>query len=88
MLMKYYLDENFKREYLDLVASVNSDEYYINMMRAWFFSIALVKQYTETIKYIEHNKLDTWTHNKTIQKATESNCISNEIKEYLRSLKK
>ena len=57
------------------------------MMRAWFFATALAKQYDQTIQYIENKKLDRWTHNKTIQKAIESYRITNEKKEYLRSLK-
>ena len=72
ILMQYYLDDDFKIEYLDLVSSVKSNEYYVNMMIAWFFATALAKQYNHTITYIENNVLDTWTHNKTIQKAIES----------------
>ena len=88
MLMQYYLDANFKIEYLELVASIKSDEYYVNMMRAWFFATALAKQYDSTISFIENNKLDIWTHNKTIQKAIESYRITKEQKDYLRSLKR
>ena len=87
MLMSYYLDDNFKSEYLKLVSKIKSDEYYINMMIAWYFATALAKQYDETIPYIENNILDKWTHNKTIQKAIESYRVSDEHKEYLRKLK-
>ena len=86
-LMQLYLDEDFKEEYLKLVSNIKSNEYYVNMMIAWYFATALAKQYDTTIKYIENNKLDKWTHNKTIQKAIESYRITNEKKEYLRSLK-
>ncbi|MBQ2640265.1 MAG: DNA alkylation repair protein [Bacilli bacterium] len=88
MLMRYYLDEEFKKEYLDKVCNIKKEEYYVNMMRAWFFATALVKQYKDTIPYIENNKLDTWTHNKTIQKARESYRITKDIKEYLKGLKR
>ncbi len=88
LLMSFYLDENFKREYLSLVAEVTSDEYYINMMRAWYFATALAKQYNETLPFIENGTLDVWTHNKTIQKATESYRITKEQKAYLKTLKK
>ena len=88
MLMQHYLDEDFKEEYLQLVANIKADEYYVNMMRAWYFATALAKQYSKTIKYLEEQKLDIWTHNKTIQKAIESYRISLDKKEYLRSLKK
>lgn len=88
MLMQYYLDYRFKPEYLDLVSKIKSNEYYVNMMIAWFFATALAKKYDYAVKYLEENVLDTWTHNKTIQKAIESYRITDSQKEYLRSLKK
>ena len=88
MLMRNYLDDNYKEEYLELVSKIRSKEYYVNMMIAWFFATALAKRYDDTIKYIENEKLDIWTHNKTIQKAIESYRITPKQKEYLRSLKK
>ena len=87
MLMSYYLNDNFDVKYLDWVSKIKSDEYYINMMIAWYFATALAKQYDCTIKYIENNILDSWTHNKTIQKAIESYRVSDEHKKYLRTLK-
>lgn len=88
MLMSYFLDEDFDKKYLELVSKIKSKEYYVNMMIAWYFATALAKQYKDTIIYLENNKLDTWVHNKTIQKAIESYRITNDQKEYLRSLKK
>lgn len=88
MLMQYFLDDSFKVEYLETISKIRSDEYYVNMMIAWYFATSLAKQYNDTIKYIENNKLDIWTHNKTIQKAIESYRITDEQKEYLRSLKR
>jgi len=88
LLMSFYLDGNFKKEYLSSVANVKSEEYYINMMRAWYFATALAKQYDSTLPYIEGNILDVWTHNKTIQKSIESNRISEDGKKYLRTLKR
>ena len=87
MLMRNYLDDHFKVEYLDLVSKIKSNEYYVNMMRAWFFATALAKQYKDTVPYIENHKLDTWTNNKTIQKAIESYRITDEQKSYLRTFK-
>ncbi len=87
ILMANYLDEDFKPEYLDLPADLRSDEYYVNMMTAWLFAEALVKQWDTAVKYIEGHRLDDWTHNKTIQKACESFRVPNERKEYLRLLK-
>ena len=87
MLMQHYLDDSFSPAYPKLVAAIKSDEYYINMMRAWYFATALAKQYDAIIPYIEGKKLDAWTHNKAIQKAVESYRITPEQKEYLKSLK-
>ena len=87
MLMSYFLDENFLPEYNDIVASVRSEEYYVNMMKAWYFATALAKQYDATISVIENRTLDEWTHRKSIQKARESYRITAEQKEYLKSLK-
>lgn len=87
MLMRHFLDDNFEREYLDLVSGVKSDEYYINMMIAWYFATALAKQWESTLPYIENKVLDVWVHNKAIQKAVESNRITGEQKAYLKTLK-
>lgn len=90
MLMSFYLDENFKDEYLEMVATVSKcrDEYYVNMMIAWYFATALAKQYEAALPYIEGQRLDVWTHNKTIQKARESYRVGAAEKEYLKSLKR
>lgn len=88
MLMKYYLDADFKPEYLEIPAAVSSDEYYVNMMIAWFFATALAKQWSSTIVYLKQPRLGRWVHNKTIQKACESYRITAEQKEYLRTLKR
>ena len=87
MLMQHYLDDDFNLEYLEWISKIRSEEYYVNMMTAWYFATALAKQYKETIPYIENKKLDNWTHNKAIQKALESYRITDEQKEYLRGLK-
>ncbi len=88
MLMRYFFDENFSEDILEIVAGIKNDEYYVNMMISWFFATALAKRYSETVVYLENDKLPVWIHNKTIQKAIESNRISPEIKKYLRTLKK
>lgn len=86
-LLNNFLDGEFRLEMLDLAANLRSEEYYINMAVAWYFSIALVKQYDAALPYIIERRLDRWTHNKAIQKAIESYRISAETKAYLRSLK-
>ena len=88
MLMEHYLDEDFKEAYPKMVSKVKSDEYYVNMMIAWYFATALAKQYDAVIGYFEEGKLDKWVNNKSIQKACESYRVSDEHKAYLRTLKK
>ena len=89
MIMQLYLeDEYFKRTYLDIIAKIKTEDYYINMMRAWTFQVALVKQWKEAIKYIEKGLLDEFTHNKTISKSCDSYKIEKEKKEYLKTLRR
>ena len=87
MLMRYYLEEHFSLEYPEKVAKIRSEEYYVNMMRAWYFATALAKQYEAIFPFLEEKRLDAWTHNKTIQKAIESYRITQEQKAYLRTLR-
>lgn len=87
MLMRYYLEEHFSLEYPEKVAKIRSKEYYVNMMRAWYFATALAKQYEAIFPFLEEKRLDAWTHNKTIQKAIESYRITQEQKAYLRTLR-
>lgn len=87
MLMRFYLDENFKTEYLEKTAAIRSEEYYVNMMIAWYFATALAKQYEAALPFIEEHRLDKWTHNKAIQKACESLRVTGEQKAYLKTLK-
>lgn len=87
VLMSLYLDEDFKPEYLEWVTAVKSEEYYVNMMIAWYLATALAKQWDATIPYLEEKRLSEWVHKKTIQKAIESYRITPEQKIYLRSLK-
>ncbi|MGX8714756.1 MAG: DNA alkylation repair protein [Lachnospiraceae bacterium] len=87
MLMQHFLDERFEVGYVDMVAEVKSEEYYINMMIAWYFATALAKQYERTVPYLEGKRLDGWVHNKAIQKSVESYRITDEQKAYLKTLK-
>ena len=87
MLMRLYLDDAFQPEYLEMAANITSEEYYVNMMIAWYLATALAKQWTATIPYLEERRLSEWVHRKTIQKAVESYRISPEQKIYLKSLR-
>ena len=92
ILMNEFLGEDFKTEYADLVVSRMSkkgeaEDYYLKMMAAWYFATALAKNWDQVLPFIEHQKLDPWTHNKAIQKALESFRVSDDHKEYLRKLK-
>ena len=87
MLLCHFLDEDFRPEFLEMAASVKSDEYYVNMMVAWYFATALAKQWDAAIPYMEQKRLPDWVHRKTIRKAVESYRITKEQKDYLRTLK-
>ncbi len=87
MLMEHFLDEDFDPAYPEWVAAVRSEEYYVNMMIAWYFATALAEQYDAAVPFLENRRLDAWTHNRTIQKAAESFRIPPERKAYLKTLK-
>ena len=87
ILMNEYLDDDFKMEYLDLIANKKGDDYYLKMMQAWYFATALAKKYEETIPYFENHLLDSFVFKKAIQKALESYRVSDSHKEYLKSLR-
>ena len=87
MLMEHFLDDDFSPAYPKMVSKVRSEEYYVNMMIAWYFATALAKQYDSILPYIEKKKLSDWTHNKAIQKSVESYRITDEQKAYLKTLK-
>ena len=87
MLMQHFLDERFDTKYADMVAEVRSEEYYVNMMIAWYFATALAKQYEAVLPYLKEKRLDDWVHNKAIQKSVESYRITDEQKAYLKTLK-
>lgn len=86
MLMDHFLDEDFDPHYPEMVARLRSEEYYVNMMIAWYFATALAKQYEKILPFIQEKRLDNWTHNKAIQKSVESRRITDEQKRYLRTL--
>ena len=87
MLMNEFLGEDFRPEYLEWVAAVKGEDYYIKMMVAWYFATALAKRYDESVVYVEERRLEPWTHKKAIQKAIESFRVSDEHKEYLKTLR-
>lgn len=87
MLMEHFLDEDFDLVYPEMVLKIQSEEYYVKMMKAWYFATALAKQYELVLPFIENKRLEKWTHNKAIQKALESYRLSDEQKKYLRTLK-
>lgn len=87
MLMEHFLDDDFDMAYLEMVSKIRSEEYYVNMMTAWYFATALAKQYEAALPFIEERRLEPWTHNKAIQKSIESNRIAKEQKLYLKGLK-
>ena len=86
-LLRFYLDEGFEPAQLEAVAERCCEEYYVNMMVAWYFATALAKQPEAALPYIENRRLSRWTHNKAIQKSIESRRIPDETKTYLKTLR-
>jgi 3-methyladenine DNA glycosylase AlkD len=87
MLMSHFLDKDFDPAYLEWVAALCTEEYYVNMMIAWYFATALAKQYGAALPYLESRRLARWTHNKSIQKALESYRVPEQRKAFLRTLR-
>jgi 3-methyladenine DNA glycosylase AlkD len=87
-LMCHYLNDDFKEDYLEIPAEIKSEEYYVRMAQAWLVSVCLVKEYDKTVELLKSNRLDLWTHNKSISKAKDSFRISKEQKNYLKSLRR
>lgn len=87
MLMKHFMGERFDCAYLERAAAVRHEDYYVRMAVAWYFATALTYQYEAALPYIEQKRLDTWTHNKAIQKAMESLAVPQERKKHLRTLR-
>ena len=86
--MVHYLQDEFRENYLDMVSTIDHNEYYVNMMSAWYFATALTFQYEAAVQYLEQHKLSLWVHNKTIQKVVESSRVPEEKKVYLRTLRR
>lgn len=86
-LMRHYLDDDFDISFAKSVADIHSGEYYINMMRAWYFATALAKQYEAILPFFERQQLEKWTNNKAIQKAKESFRLTSEQKSELNQYK-
>ena len=87
-LFTFFMDDKYEKDYLDLPLTAISDDYYVNMAIAWFYQVALVKHYDDAVVYLETNRLNDFVHNKTISKCHDSYRLSNEIKEYLKTLRR
>ncbi len=87
--LSYFLDNYFEENDLLLLSKINTSDYYVNMALAWYFSVALVKQYEKTVNILKDKKIvNVWVHNKAIQKACESFRICENNKMYLKTLKR
>lgn len=88
MLMQHFLEDGFRSEYPKMISEIRSEEYYVNMMIAWYFATALARQYDSILPFLENQALQARTHNMSIRKALESYRISDEQKDYLRTLRR
>lgn len=88
MLLDYYINDQYIDQVLQILDNVKLEKYYVQMANAWAISICLIKYYNKTLDFLNTTKIDDFTYNKGIQKAIESYRITNEQKEYLRTLKR
>jgi len=87
MLMKHYLTDAYTDEYPRRISGIKSDEYYVNMMVAWYFATALAVRYEDALPYLTERRLSPWIHRKAIQKATESYRLNSSQKQFLRGIR-
>lgn len=87
-LMLCFLDENFSPEYPRWVAEAVREDYYVQMMQAWYFAEALVRQWESILPWFREERLPRWVHNKAIQKARESRRLSDSRKAALEKMKR
>ena len=88
MLCSYYLDGAFSPAHLALAAGIESDEYYINMMVAWYFATALAKQRMAALPYFTEGMLHEPVLSMARRKACESFRVPDDDKALLRRLRK
>lgn len=88
MYLDYFLTDEYIDDILKKIDKITNKEYYVQMAIAWLVSIAYIKQKEKTEVFLQNNKLDKFTQNKSIQKICESYRVSNEDKEKVRKYKK
>lgn len=88
LLLNYYIEDDYIYKIFELTDKYNTDDYYVEMAVAWLISICYIKYSSITKKYLENNKLNTFTHNKSIQKIRESKRVSLDLKDELCKLKR
>ena len=88
MLMMYYHGEEWFDRTLAIYTDFRHNGYYARMGAAWGLSMLFVRQRERVLRFLETDTLDSFTHNKAIQKCIESRQVSPEDKELLRSLRR
>lgn len=88
IILNYFIKEEYLKDIFNILDSINSDKYYINMAQAWLICELYIYYPQQTEEYLKNNKLNNFTHNKSISKIRESYRISKETKDYLNTLKR
>ncbi len=88
ILLNYYIKDEYISFIFSLCDEYIIDDYYVKMSIAWLISMCYIKYPKETLNYLKNNKLDSWTHNKSIQKIRESRQVSDNEKNELKKWKK
>ena len=83
MILNYYINDDYKDKIFKIIESIKSDKYYVKMANAWLISYMFINYFDETLRFISHSKLDSFTKRKGITKAIESTRISKDNKNIL-----
>ena len=88
MILKYYVEESHREEVFGWFDRICHPDYYVKMAVAWAVSCWYLKFPRETFSYLKNDRMDDFTHNKTIQKIRESRRVSKQEKQELMKLKR
>ena len=88
MMLNFYIVDDYIDSVLSVLNNIHHDGYYVKMAVAWAISFAYIHFPDKTLFFLKNNNLDNFTYNKSLQKIIESNRVSTEYKDLMRSMKK
>lgn len=88
MMLNFYIVDDYIDNVLSVLNHIHHDGYYVKMAVAWAVSFAYIHFPDKALSFLKNNNLDNFTYNKSLQKIIESNRVSKEYKDLMRSMKK